>query len=129
VVEVGVFAESLFGLGGRQLSAYFLLDCERGRCHEAQGSCTHHLDDGQNPGLRIVISVGSNAQIDLLGVFIATEGGHQPKQRVFWRLGDDIGVESGSSHWFEVGGDLGESCLCRGLGRSREGGSEWFEDR
>ena len=60
------------------------------------------LNDGQNPGLCIVVSVSSNAQVDFLGVLIATEGSHQPEQRVFRRLGDDIRVESGSSHWFDV---------------------------
>jgi hypothetical protein len=74
------------------------------------------LDDGQNPGLCIVVSVGANAQVDLVGVLVATEGGHEAEERVFGRLGDDTRVESGSSHWIDVGGNLGEACLGRGLG-------------
>ena len=63
----------------------------------------HHLDDGQNPGLCIVVSVGANAQIDLVWVLIAAEGGHEAKQGILGRLGDDIGVESGGSHgWLDV---------------------------
>lgn len=92
----------------------------------------HLLDDGQDPGLCVVVSVGSNAQVDLVGVLVAAEGSHQPEQRVFGRLGDDIRVESGSSHWFDVRGDLVESGLGRSLGGSSgegEGGGEWFEDR
>lgn len=80
------------------------------------------LDDGQNPGLCIVVAVGANAQVDLVGVLVATEGSHEAEERVFGRLGDDIRVESGGSHGFDVGGDLGEACLGRGLGRGGGGG-------
>ena len=127
VVEVGVVAESLFGLWVRFISLWSIAREEGAMGLPRQ--YTHQLDNRQNPRLRVVISVGSNAQIDLLGVFIATEGRHQPEQRVFRRLGDDIRVESGSSHWVEVGGYLCESCLCGGLGRSRERGGQWLKDR
>jgi hypothetical protein len=81
---------------------------------------THHLDDGQDPGLCIVVSVSANAQVNLVGVLIATEGRHQAEQGIFGGLGDDIGVESGGSHGIDVQGDLGEAGL-RGCG-GRGGG-------
>lgn len=70
---------------------------------------TYLLDYGQDPGLCIIVSVGSNAQVDLLGVVVAAVGGHQSEERVFGRLGDDIGVEGGGSHWCELCRDLRES--------------------
>lgn len=69
------------------------------------------LDHRQDPGLRIVVPVGSNAQVDLVGIRVAAVGGHQPKERVFWRLRDHARVECCRSHGCDVGGELGESGL------------------
>jgi hypothetical protein len=78
---------------------------------ELQQGLSHLLDHGQDPGLCVVVSVSSNAQVDLLGVIVAAIGGHQPEERVFRRLGDDARVEGSSSHWCDVCGYLGESGL------------------
>jgi hypothetical protein len=93
------------------LSARCFLAWKVGEWKSSSNGWTHLLDHGQDPWLRIVVPVSSNAQVDLLGVLVAAISSHQPEQRVFWRLGDDARVESGSSHWCDVGGYLGESGL------------------
>lgn len=70
------------------------------------GKRTDLLDYGQHPGLRIVASVGSNAQIDLVGALVAAKGSSQTKERVLWSLRDRLGVEGSGSHWGDVLGDL-----------------------
>lgn len=54
---------------------------------------TYLLDHGQHPWLRIVVSVGSNTQIDLLRIRVSAVGGHQAKERVLWSLRADICAE------------------------------------
>jgi len=86
VVEVGVFAKQFVGLEGGLLASSW-------PPHSGCGACTRLLDYGQDPGLRIVVTVCTDAQIDLLWVCVAAEGGHQPEERVFWRLGNHVGAE------------------------------------
>ena len=56
---------------------------------------THLLHDRQNPGLRIVITVSADAQVNLLigGVFAI--GLHQAKERIFGGRGDGGRSEDG----------------------------------
>ena len=54
---------------------------------------TYLLDHGQYPWLRVVVTVSTNTQIHLFRIRVLLERSHQPKQRVFWRLGDDIGAK------------------------------------
>lgn len=56
---------------------------------------THLLHDRQNPGLRIVITVSADAQVNLLigGVFAI--GLHQAKKRVLGGRGDGSRGEDG----------------------------------
>jgi hypothetical protein len=95
VVEVGVFAQDLVGLwrGTSQL-------CGSGCVVAAE--CTHLLDDGQDPGLCVVVAVGPNAQVDLALVLVCAEGAHEAEEGILGCLGDDAGVESGGSHWSDV---------------------------
>lgn len=107
VVEVGVVAESLVGLGDRSARV--------GVFNGMGAPGAHLLDHGQDPRLRVVVSVRANAQIHLVGVGIAAEGGHQAEERVFWRLGNHIGAEGGGSHWGELRGYLGEAGVRGGV--------------
>lgn len=54
---------------------------------------THLLDHGQDPGLRVVVAVRSNAQVDLVWVLVAAERGHQPEERIFWGLRNHVRME------------------------------------
>lgn len=109
VVEIRVAAQDLVGLVGG------VSTCQQGSCESyqsyrsSQSHGTHLLDNRQDPGLCIVISVGSNAQVDLFWVSVAAIGGHQPKERVFWRLRHCVCVEGCRSHWCYVCGDLLQS--------------------
>lgn len=58
-------------------------------------SKTYLLHDGQNPRLRIVVPVSTDAQIDLLVGGVFTIGFHQAKERVFGGRGDGGRGEDG----------------------------------
>ena len=59
------------------------------------GECTDLFDHGQHPWFRIIISVGANAQIDLLVRRVLAVRRHQAEQGVFRCLRDDIFREDG----------------------------------
>jgi hypothetical protein len=88
---------------------------------------THLLDDGQDPGLCVVVAVGSDAQIDLVGVLVTAERCHEPKERVLGRLRDHIRGEACRRHGGDVLRQLGETGLRRECGRGRRArtGMRW----
>lgn len=51
------------------------------------------LDHRQYPWLCVIIAVSTNPQIHLFRIRVLLECRHQPKQRVLWRLRDDIGAK------------------------------------
>lgn len=76
---------------------------------------TYLLHHGENPGFGIVISVGTNSlekeeksalgtahrqvddleayQVNLVGILVGPERPHETKERIFGRLGHDVGRE------------------------------------
>lgn len=56
------------------------------------------LNNWQDPGFRVVVSVCADSQIDFLFEVILLVSGHQAKQRVLWRLWDIVLTKDGSSH-------------------------------
>lgn len=107
MVEVWVVAEDLVSLAwmvSKQLAR------ELGSWAAGQlGLNSHLLHHRQHPWLSVVVSVGANAQVDLVAVGVAAIRGHEPEERIFGRLGDDARVESSGSHGGDVGGYLGEA--------------------
>ena len=57
---------------------------------------TYLLDNRQDPRLRGIISVGADAQVDLLGRSVLAVLCHQPKKRVFRSLRNGIREEDRS---------------------------------
>jgi hypothetical protein len=58
---------------------------------------THLLHHGQNPRLSVVVSVSSNAQVDLLRGAVLAVCGHQAEQRILGRERHDI-LREGRRH-------------------------------
>ena len=56
---------------------------------------TYLLHDGENPGLGVVVPVGTDTQVDLLLKRIFAIGLHQAKKRVFGGRGDSGRSEDG----------------------------------
>lgn len=63
----------------------------------------HLLDDGKNPGLRIVVAVGTDAEINLTLERIGLVGSDQAEQRIGGRERNSF--EVGSHFRGDVGGD------------------------
>ena len=55
------------------------------------------LDDGQNPGLGVVVTIGADDQIHLLIVGILAKRLRQPKERILGGGGHDGGREDGGA--------------------------------
>ena len=109
VVELGILPEDVVGL-----AICVSWPAAGGLSYNL--AATYLLDDGQDPGLCIVVSVSSNAQVDLLVEGVGLVGGHEAKQRVLGCLRHNIGSKNGAHvGWRDVGCELGQS----GRGRRR----------
>lgn len=80
------------------------------------------LNNRQNPRLRIIIPISTDAQINFLVRGILTVGAHQSEEGIFWGSGDSVGREDGGggggSH--DVGSDGAETVAsCSGWRRRR----------
>ena len=73
------------------------------------GLKTHLLDHWQDPGFGIVVSVSSNAQVDLLLEVVFSVRSHEPEERVFGRLRDNVRMEHGGIIALHMAFDVGES--------------------
>jgi hypothetical protein len=62
----------------------------RRACWKFQLDATDLLDHWQDPRLPIVVSISSNAQIDLLLKTIRTVRSHETEQRILRRLRHDV---------------------------------------
>jgi len=53
------------------------------------------LDDRQDPGFGIVVSVGANSQIYFLAEGVGSVSCHQSEEGILWSLGHRLGGEAG----------------------------------
>lgn len=84
---------------------------------------THLADHGQDPGLRVVVSVRADSEIDLLVGFVQAKCFGETEERVLRRLGDDPSSEDGRAvGTHEVRGDGEETVSSDGSGGSGRGG-------
>lgn len=84
---------------------------------------THLADHGQDPGLRIVVSVRADSEIDLLVGFVQAKCFGETEERVFGGLGDDPSSEDGRAvGTHEVRGDGEETVSSDDSGGGGRGG-------
>jgi len=81
VVELGVVAEDLIGL----------------------------FDNGKHPRLGVVVAVGTDAKIDLVGILVGAVLGHQAEEGILGGLRDDLSREDGGSGRRHVAGNVLDS--------------------
>ena len=78
--------------------------------HRSRGVCgIYLLDHRQNPGFRVVVSVGANAQVNFLWRVIPSVSSHQAEERVLWGLRDLALVEHGGIAAFHMAFDTRKS--------------------
>lgn len=72
-------------------------------------SSNYLLDNGQDPGFCIVVSVRSNAEIYFLVEGVSSVSCHQPEERIFGSLRDRLGGEACGNGLRHVAGDTLQS--------------------
>lgn len=100
MIELWVIAEEGIGLAWLARNSY-----------EVWILSVYLLDHRQDPRLRIVVSISSNAEIYLFGLGVSSISGHEAKERILGCLRDGIGGEAGGSWLRHVAGNTLETKL------------------